>query len=82
MVKMMVRNVVSVCVEAEGVGMTDAGMAVMAHLVRGGRPLPGGCTLVRLPSPPYPVPSMLTLARHGEYNYGRRYSKQHAKNDM
>ena len=36
---MMVRNVivlysgVSVCVEAEGVGMTDAGMAVMAHLV-------------------------------------------------
>ena len=25
---------VSVCVEAEGVGMTDAGMAVMAHLVR------------------------------------------------
>ena len=39
MVKMMVRNVVSVCVEAEGVGMTDAGMAVMAHLVmvRGGR---------------------------------------------
>ena len=41
---------VSVCVEAEGVGMTDAGMAGMAHLVRGGRPLLGGCTLVRLPS--------------------------------
>ena len=47
---------VNVCVEAEGVGMTDAGMAVMAHLVRGGRPLPGGCTLVRLPSP--------TITRH------------------
>ena len=37
MVMIMVRNVVNVCVEAEGVGMTDAGMAVMAHLVRGGR---------------------------------------------
>ena len=47
---------VSECVETEGVGMTDAGMAAMAHLVRGERPLPGGCTLVRLPSP--------TITRH------------------
>ena len=42
---------VSECVEAEGVGMTDAGMAVMAHLVRGGR-CQEAALLSGFPAPP------------------------------